>query len=273
MKERRGDGMPRMARQKSNSKVYHVLLRGNARQDIFLDKQDFCKFIKEIAITKEKYSYELYTYCLMTNHVHLILYDKDDNLSKALQSLAVSYSSYWNKKYERVGHVFQNRFLSKCVETKEYLKNLCRYIHQNPEKSGIAKMQDYQWSSYQEFVKECRLIDNKQILMLFGNGKQDSIPYFIQFHNINIQENTMENLMEYEMIDRLNDEQASQYIIEILGLKNVQDISKCDRDSRNKYLRKLAHVQGISNLQIARLTGLSRKMVDAVINRKKRKEE
>lgn len=148
--------MPRMARQKSSTKVYHVILRGNAKQDIFLDKQDYYKFFREICNTKEKYQYELYAYCLMTNHVHLILYDKNENLSRTLQSLTVSYSSYWNKKYERVGHLFQNRFLSKNVETKEYLKNLCRYVHQNPNKSGIAKMEEYQWSSYQEYTKKAK---------------------------------------------------------------------------------------------------------------------
>lgn len=148
--------MPRISRQKSTTKVYHVILRGNAKQDIFLDKQDFGKFLKEICNTKEKYQYELYAYCLMTNHVHLILHDKNDNLSKVLQSLTISYSSYWNKKYERVGHLFQNRFLSKNVETAEYLKNLCRYIHQNPVRAGIADIDKYPWSSYQEYTKKVK---------------------------------------------------------------------------------------------------------------------
>ncbi len=135
--------MPRMARQKSSTKVYHVILRGNAKQDIFLDQQDFSKFMKEICRTKESYLYELYAYCLMTNHVHLTIYDKMDELSKILQSLTISFSSYWNKKYERIGHVFQNRFSSRNVETAEYLINLCRYIHQNPNKAGIADMENY----------------------------------------------------------------------------------------------------------------------------------
>ena len=76
--------MPRMARKKCNTKVYHVILRGNEKQDIFLEKQDYNKFMKEIYNTKEKYQYELYAYCFMTNHVHLIIYDKNDKLSKIL---------------------------------------------------------------------------------------------------------------------------------------------------------------------------------------------
>ena len=86
--------MPRIARRKSTTKVYHTILRGNDRQDIFFDEQDYKKFLKEIIKTKEKYKYELYAYCLMTNHVHLVIFDKDNMISKIMQSLAVSYSSY-----------------------------------------------------------------------------------------------------------------------------------------------------------------------------------
>lgn len=263
-RKKRGDTMPRTSRQKSATKVYHVILRGNAKQDIFLDNQDFSKFIKEICNTKEKYQYELYVYCLMTNHVHLILYDKNDNLSKALQSLTVSYSSYWNKKYERVGHLFQNRFLSKNVETAEYLKNVCRYIHQNPEKAGITKMENYHWSSYQEYINEAKIIDKKQILLLFQNDETEAIKDFKNFHLANIEKEDMQDFMEYEMTPKLNDEQATLYIKKILGIENLQEIANYDRIKRNNLLKKLKDVPGISKVQIGRLTGLSAKIVQRI---------
>ena len=217
--------------------------------------------MKEICNTKEKYQYELYAYCLMTNHVHLILYDKNENLSKVLQSLAISYSSYWNKKYERVGHLFQNRFLSKNVESGEYLKNLCRYIHQNPQKSGIAKMEEYQWSSYQEYVKESKIINKKQILLLFNNCEKEAVKDFVEFHRANIRQENMNDFMEYEMVGKLNDEQARKYLIEILELKNIQEIATYSVEKRNEYLKKLKGIRGISNVQIARIVGLSEKMI------------
>lgn len=254
--------MPRISRQKSTTKVYHIILRGNAKQDIFLDKQDFGKFLKEICNTKEKYQYELYAYCLMTNHVHLILHDKNDNLSKALQSLTVSYSSYWNKKYERVGHLFQSRFLSKNVETAEYLKNLCRYIHQNPIKAGIAKMENYHWSSYQEYIKESKIIDKEQILLLFQNDETKAMSEFINFHLANIEQENMKDFMEYEMTPKLNDEQATLYIKQILGIGNLQELVSYSIAKRNGYLKKLKNIQGITYKQIARLTGLSKRMVE-----------
>ncbi len=257
--------MPRTTRTKSNTKVYHVILRGNAKQDIFLEKQDYCKFIKEICNTKEKYEYELYAYCLMANHVHLILYDKMDNLSKALQSLTVSYAFYWNKKYERVGHLFQNRFLSKSVETESYLKTLCRYIHQNPNKSGIAKMEEYPWSSYQEYTSLSKIIDKKQVLILFGMQEQKAVKNFIKFHKINLTESKMKDYIEYEMIGRLTDEEAKKYIEEILGIKNIKQIAQYDIEKRKKTLKKLKNIHGISNLQIARITGLSKRMVEVAM--------
>lgn len=254
--------MPRTTRAKSSTKVYHIILRGNAKQDIFLDKQDYSKFMKEICNTKEKYQYELYAYCLMTNHVHLILYDKNENLSKALQSLTISYSSYWNKKYERVGHLFQNRFLSKNVESGEYLKNLCCYIHQNPQKSGIAKMEEYQWSSYQEYVKESKIINEKQILLLFNNCQKEAVKDFVEFHRASIRQENMNDFMEYEMVGKLNDEQARKYLIEILGLKNIQEIATYSVTKRKEKLKKLKGIRGISNMQIARITGLSKRMIE-----------
>ena len=257
-KKYRGDKMPRMAREKSATKVYHIILRGNAKQDIFLDNQDYSKFMKEICKTKEKYQYELYAFCLMTNHVHLILYDKNEELSKTLQSLAISYSSYWNRKYERTGHLFQNRFLSKKVETGEYLKNLSRYVHQNPYKSGIAKMEEYEWSSYREYIEKEKIINEKQILALFNQSKQE----LIEYHEANIKQDNLEDFLEYEMIEKLNDEQAMRYLKTILELENIQELANYNAKKRRECLRKLKNIQGISNAQIARIIGISAKMVE-----------
>lgn len=161
--------MPRKARNISSTKVYHIIFRGNDKQDIFFDEQDYNKFIKEIKRTKETYKYKLYAYCLMANHIHLIIYDQENQFSKAMQSLAIAYSSYFSQKYDKVGHLFQNRFLSKNIETGEYLLNVCRYIHQNPVKAGISDMKDYVWSSYQEYIGKEKRIEKKQILSLLEN--------------------------------------------------------------------------------------------------------
>ncbi len=136
--------MPRINRQFSNTKVYHIILRGIDKQDIFLEEMDYKVIIKILKELQEKYQYEIYAYCLMNNHIHLVIYDIDNQLSRIMQSIGIKYSKYFNKKYERAGHLFQNRFLSKNVEDREYFKCLCRYIHKNPQKAQISKTEEYE---------------------------------------------------------------------------------------------------------------------------------
>lgn len=255
--------MPRMARKMSSTKVYHAILRGNGKQDIFFDEQDYKKFIKEIVGTKEKYKYELYAYCLMTNHVHLIIYDKNDKLSKIMQSLAVAYSAYFSKKYEKVGHLFQNRFLSKEVETSKYLMQVCRYIHQNPEKAKISKVDNYKWSSYKEYITQSNIVDTKMVLSLFGENRKDAMKNFIAY-NIGKVEN-ISDYLEFEAIKKLTDEQARKEIEKILGLKNLEKIKEFNTKIRNEYIRKLKGIKGVSKLQISRILDLNRKIIERAL--------
>lgn len=254
--------MPRRERQKSSTKVYHVILRGNAKQDIFFDKQDYEKFMKGICNTKEKYEYKLYVYCLMTNHIHLVIYDENDKLSKILQSLTITYSTYFNKKYERVGHLFQNRFLSKNVETREYFMQLCRYIHQNPCKAGISKINSYGWSSYKEYIIKPKIIDTQPIMQFFGENAQEAKMNFIKFHDIIIENKYASDLLEYEIREKLTDEETKRYIENILGMENISDLKKLEIKQRNNKLKELKKIKGTSMIQIARIVGVSAKMIE-----------
>lgn len=261
--------MPRMARKVSNTKVYHIIFRGNDKQDIFFDIQDYKKYLKEIKVTKEKYQYEILAYCLMSNHVHLIVFDKNDNLSKAMQSLAVAYSSYFSKKYDKVGHLFQNRFHSKNVETKEYLVQLCRYIHQNPPKAQIGTVDNYKWSSYKEYInldlKE-RITNINTILPMFGSNKQEAIKNFKIFHQKEIDDNAQN--AEFEIVDKLTDEELKHILEKMLNIKDALEIKRYSVDIRDENIKKLTNIKGTSKTQIARVTGLNRKIVERAMNKK-----
>ena len=145
--------MPRQPRRKSHSKVYHCMLRGINKQDIFFEEKDYLEFQDIIKKTKKNFLYQLYSYVLMPNHIHLEIKDKNQKLSPIIHSMATSYANYFNKKYKRVGHVFENRFQSKNVEDHHYMLDLIRYIHQNPVKAGISQMNRYKWSSYLEYFE------------------------------------------------------------------------------------------------------------------------
>lgn len=255
--------MPRMARKMSWTKVYHVILRGNGKQDIFLDEQDYKKFIKEIVKTKEKYGYELYAYCLMTNHVHLVIYDKNDMLSKIFQSLAVSYSAYFSKKYEKVGHLFQNRFLSKEVETSKYLMQVCRYIHQNPMKAKILNVDNYKWSSYKEYITKPYIVDTKILMKLFGENKKDAVKNFIVYNKGRAE--SINDYLEFEFINKMADEQAKGKIKEILEMDDLEKLKEYNFKIRDEKIRKLKNLKGVSKSQISRVLGLNRKIIERAL--------
>lgn len=114
--------MSRQPRKFSYSQIYHIILKGIDGHDIFYDNNDKNFFLKQILTTKQTFNYIVYSYCLMSNHVHLVIKCKNELLSKAIQSLSIRYVSYFNKKYERTGHLFQGRFKSKSVENQKYFK-------------------------------------------------------------------------------------------------------------------------------------------------------
>lgn len=261
--------MPRIARDYNKLKVYHTIIRGIDKQDIFYSEKDRIKFIEIIKDMKEKYNYELYAYCLMDNHVHLVIYDKNEEISKIMQSIEVRYVVYFNKKYDRIGHLFQDRFFSKKVEEREYLKNLCRYIHQNPLKAGIAKTEEYKWSSYKSYIRFNKLVDTRLLLLTFSDDEKEAKEEFKKFHNINTNDKQSEinNMLEYELCERLTDEELEKCIYDILDIKNIHEISKANTEIRNGLLSQLKCLKNVSTTQLARVIGLNRKMVERAMKK------
>lgn len=257
--------MARIARQISSTGVYHIILRGIEKKDIFLDSNDKRKIIEELKRTKEKYEYSIYAYCLMSNHIHLLIKDNKDNISKAIQSFAVAYSLYFNKKYHRVGHLFQNRFNSRCVEDERYLLNVQRYIHRNPEKAKIAKTEEYNWSSYKEYLYGENITDTSFILSMFEKDVVEARKAFKEFNTM-IKPEEMNDFVEYEMINKLTDEELKNIIEKTLRIDSINDISKYNVSIRNEMLKKLKGIRGTSANQIGRITGLNHKTIKNIMN-------
>jgi len=134
--------MPRQARRKSESGIYHIMLRGINQQQIFEDEEDSLRFLETLLKYKEQCGYEIYAYCLMGNHIHILLKEGKENLTLVLKRIAGSYVYWYNWKYRRSGHLFQDRFKSEPVEDDEYFLTVIRYIHQNPIKAGIRRQRD-----------------------------------------------------------------------------------------------------------------------------------
>lgn len=257
--------MPRINRQTSSTKVYHIILRGIDKQDIFLGNNDYQKFLEIIKETKEKYEFDIYAYCLMTNHVHIIIYDKEEKISKIMQSIEIKYSMYFNKKYDRVGHLFQDRFLSKEIENRQYLKTVCRYIHQNPLKAGIEKTENYKWSSYNEYIKKSKIVNTKMLLLIFSQDKDEAKEEFIKFHKFQSNQEIYE-IIEYELKEKLTDEQLLKYICKFLMMQyeEIRQLLSNDKEKRQEIIRKCKNIKGITNRQLSRVLGINRKIIDRI---------
>ena len=130
--------MPRVARARSESGFYHVVAKGNGGQNLFEDASDYRAFLELVAATAEKCGVFVHAYCLMSNHVHLLLEDQGGRLSEFMKSLsATGYATRFNAKASHIGHVFQQRFKSQPVEDEAHLLQAVRYIHNNPAKAGM----------------------------------------------------------------------------------------------------------------------------------------
>ena len=125
---------------------YHVINRGNNQEKIFKNDRDREKFLEYLEKANERFSIIIHTYCLMSNHFHLLVGTPDANLSQAMQWINVSYATYFNRKRGRAGHLFQGRFKAILIDADEYLKHLSRYIHLNPVRAKLVSgPSEYQW--------------------------------------------------------------------------------------------------------------------------------
>lgn len=135
--------------------IYHVMFRGNNKQNLFFKNADYEFFIERIKHCIERYQIKVHLFCLMTNHVHLLVQVGHVPLRKAMQSLHISYTLKVNHRYKRFGHITQGRFVEKLVQNEKYLLELCYYIHHNPIKAKIAEnLDDYVWSSHHAYINK-----------------------------------------------------------------------------------------------------------------------
>ncbi len=171
--------MPRRVRMHFHGALYHVFARGNNKEDIFRSGKDKDKYVELIKKYKGIFGFKLYAFALMDNHVHLLIQVGDDPLSKIMQGIQQSYTQYFNKKYERVGHVFQQRYKCNICGDNEYLITLLKYIHYNPAKGNLASGLHYKWSSHDEYVNnKSEFIDTEDFFKRLGRKKSESMQWY-----------------------------------------------------------------------------------------------
>jgi len=246
-------------REFSNSKIYHIIIKGIDESTIFYDDEDRNVFLNKLKVTKKKFKYKILAYCLMNNHVHLVISIENENLSKGIQSLIIRYASYFNRKYDRKGPFVQNRFNSKKVESQRYFLEVCRYVHRNPEKAGIEKTDKYKWSSYHEYIGKEKIIDRRFLMHYLGND----INNFTEYTTKKESKQEVNRLAEFEMIRKLSDDIVIKIILEKFKFNSVDEIINYFKNEKNyEKIKVLKEIQGTNPTQIRRIIRVSRRLIE-----------
>ncbi|WP_416198655.1 MAG: Y1-Tnp domain-containing protein [Sporanaerobacter sp.] len=246
--------MPRGPREKSESGIYHVMLRGIDKRKIFLSDEDCEKFLDNVEKAMEKSEFTIYGYCLMGNHVHLLIKTGTEDIGDTVKRIAVGYVQYFNIKYGRTGHLFQNRFRSEPVDDDLYFRTVLRYIHQNPVKAGIVKkLSDYKWSSYREyFMNKNRLIDTSLAMEYFG-GRETFEKYMMEEND--------DECLEYRENIRYTDDELKEVIS---SFTDISELKNLDKKSRDEILKAIKENTNVSNRQLSRVLGINRNIIDNI---------
>ncbi len=231
------------------------MLRGADRRIMFSDTEDCERFLDTMRRVKSDSDFKLFSYCLMGNHVHLLIKEETIPLEVVFKRIGSSYVYYYNWKYQLHGHLLQDRFRSEKVEDDPYFLDVLRYICQNPVKAGLSKTPfEYPWLGCSRITSDERLLDdlgettdmNRQELMSFVSQPVET-----------------EHLDDTGMV-RLTDREAMERLCAACGCDTVQEIGGWSAERREEAARTAREI-GISVRQLSRLTGISKTTIERMM--------
>lgn len=249
--------MPRPARQHSESGIYHVMLRGINRELIFRDDEDRERFLNCLAVAKALSDCRILAYCLMSNHMHLVLRTGAEDVGQVVKRFTVRYVGWHNRKYGRVGHLFQDRFKSRPVDDDEYLQTLLRYVWANPVEAGIVESaQDYRWGSLRLLGRPDTVVDNAELMRLIP------LESLWELARLPIPSEWVPRLSPGSR-QSLTDAEAAEVLRSLGERFGVRSLDELPLSARDRVLTELLD-GGLSLRQAARVTGLSLAVVRRV---------
>ncbi|MCR4792238.1 MAG: transposase [Lachnospiraceae bacterium] len=250
--------MPRGARKTSSTDIYHVMLRGINRQDIFEEDEDKKFFLWIIRECIKVSGCDIYAYCLMSNHVHILIRTKTESIGVIMKRIGTRYVLYFNEKYGRVGHLFQDRFISEAVEDDRYFLTVLRYIIQNPMKAGIEQRPgSYMWSSYRTYVDSFDHITDTSIAIDMAGGKEKLIEF--------LNENNNDTAIDVSEGGRkLSDKELKRKMLQVTGCMTISDYQNISKEEQRVCVLKMRK-SGFSLAQIARMIGRSKTLIHKIV--------
>ncbi len=241
--------MPRHARQLAESGIYHVMLRGVNRDAIFLDDEDCARFLLALGQAKAASGCSVLAYCLMSNHAHLVLRTAEEPIGAVVKRLGVRYAGWFNRKYGRIGHLFQDRFKSLPVEDDAYFVTLLQYVWNNPVEAGLVDLpEEYLWSSRRLLGHESPLVDGGQLRKLLPADPLAWVAPTLQLPG----GPTLKRLRQ----PGHSEEEVTELLRRACGAGNPEDYFKLHATAQQRAIREL-RTRSVAYAQIAKATGLS----------------
>lgn len=254
-----GEKMTRQARVDSPSGIQHVISRGAGKRNIFEDDLDRMRYLEKLGAVAEKNHVGIYAWCLMGNHVHLLLACDVDSMESVMRSVNTSHAQWFNGRHGHVGPVFQGRYSSVPIETDAHLLECVRYIHRNPESAGMAKMEQYRWSSYADYLGKRLdgvppICDTSLVLGVLDD--------FEGFHSARNEQTEFLELVPARPI--LSDGDVAGLAASWYGEEYAGAIGAMAKPDRDCAFRRL-HGAGASIRQLERLTGIGRGAIQRAV--------
>lgn len=247
--------MPRHARTLSPSGIYHAISRGINKTIIFEEPGDYSMFLEIVKKCKEAIGFKVLAYCLMNNHYHIVIDIPDNRPDIIFKKINTSYACYFNSKYERTGHLFQDRFHSEPILNEIQLIRTIAYIHRNPVKAGICtKIEDYMFSSYNDILWRRGRIVSPDVLDEYFCSE-------LNYIHLNSSDDDTP-VLDIDTIGRkrITDEKACDIVKDVYSRSGVKDLGNVSKNERDLILIELKH-KLLSIDQISRVTGVSRNIV------------
>jgi len=260
-----GNLVPRTARKRSETSVYHIMMRGNNRQKIFNSVEDKDRITEIIYKNIATDGAVLYAYCIMDNHLHMVIREINSSISQTMKRIGTSYAWFYNKKHVRIGHVFQDRFKSEVIENDNRLLAAVRYVHRNPVKAGISDLNSYKWSSYNRYlnIKFANDPGIKEILNMSSFDLQRAREAFIKFHEKSVDEKFID-------IKELSPKEArllADNCLKHAGVSKSKLKNRENKELRESLVLELVIKSDLSLREIATMLELNRETVRRIVSK------
>lgn len=251
--------MSRHSRKKSSLLTYHIVIQGSNRQLLFEEAKDYKKYLEILELFKEECNFQIFAYCLMDNHVHLLIrHSPEYSLETIFRKINTTYAVWFNMKYDRTGFVQNGRYFSEPVEDERYLLAVVKYIHFNPTKAGIEPAPGtlYPWNSFYDYgIRKNTLTDTSPVYEIIGGYEE-----FVKLHTTMPDQECLET---NQLRRRIPDDVAKDIIFKICGCSNATEFQKLSLKDRKKNILLLKN-EGLSIRQTNRLTGISKGVIERI---------